>query len=136
MYSGIKELSQISKLLVDYHDVFYLGEEDRGETNLVEFEIKTGSASPVRQAARRIPYAARQEIAKQLEKMQRSNVTKPSESPWASPVVLVKKQDGTLRFCVDYRALNAVTKSDLFPLPRINDLLDQLGKSKYVLQYT
>ena len=59
-----EELSQISKLLIDYHDVLSLGEEDRGETNLVEFEIKTGSASPVRQAARRIPFAARQEIAK------------------------------------------------------------------------
>ena len=63
--------------------------------------------------------------------MQKNNVIKPSESPWASPVVLVRKRDGTLRFCVDYRALNSVTKLDVFPLPRINDLLDQLGKSRY-----
>ena len=98
---------------------------------MVEFKIDTGDAPPKKQAARRIPFAARQEIAKQLEEMQKNNVIKPSESPLASPVVLVRKRDGTLRFCVDYRALNSVTKPDVFPLPRIHDLLDQLGKSRY-----
>ena len=63
--------------------------------------------------------------------MQASGVIEPSESPWASPVALVRKKDGTLRFCVDYRALNSVTKPDLLPLPRISDLLDQLGKCEY-----
>ena len=97
----------------------------------MEFKIDTGDACPKRQAARRIPFAARQKIADQLEKMQKNSVIKPSESPWASPVVLVRQRDGSLRFCIDYRQLNSVTKPDLFPLPRINDLLDQLGKSKY-----
>ena len=55
----------------------------------------------------------------------------PSSSPWASPVVMVRKQDGTHRFCVDFRELNSVTKADTFPLPRIDDLLDQLGAAKY-----
>ena len=63
--------------------------------------------------------------------MQKTGVIIPSSSPWSSPVVLVRKRDGTLRFCVDYRVLNSVTKPNVFPLPRINDLLDQLGKSKY-----
>ena len=77
-----------------------------------------------------MPFAVRQEVARQLDQMQSRGVIEPSRSPWASPVVLVRKRDGTHRFCVDYRALNAVTKPDSFPLPRIEDLLDQLGSSK------
>ena len=63
--------------------------------------------------------------------MQRNGVIQPSQSPWSSPVVLVKKKDGSQRFCVDYRELNSVTKVDMFPLRRIDNLLDQLGESKY-----
>ena len=121
----------MEELLSEYHDVFSLDEDERGETDMIEFEINTGDELPKKQAARRIPYAARQEVAKQLERMQKIGVVKPSKSPWSSPVVLVRKRDGTLRFCVDYRVLNSVTKPDMFPLPGISDLLDQLGKSKY-----
>lgn len=69
-----------------------------------------------------------QEVAQQLHQMQEEGV-KPSNSPWASPIVLVRKKDGVLCICVDYHSLNAVTKVDRFPLPRISDLLDQLGRS-------
>ena len=63
--------------------------------------------------------------------MQEKGVIQPSSSPWASPVVLVRKKDGSLRFCVDYCDLNSVTKSDTFPLPQVDDMLDELGKSKF-----
>ena len=94
-------------------------------------EIDTGDARPKRQPVRRTPFAARQEIAKQLKQMQEQNVIYPSDSPWASPVVVVCNKDGSLCFCINYHSLNLVTKSDPFPLPRIDDLLDQLGKAKY-----
>ena len=126
-----QEKSKLHMLLLEYHNIFQLEEDDRGETDMVQMQIDTGDAAPRKQPARRIPFAARQEVARQLRQMQEKGVIKPSISPWASPVVLVRKRDGSLRFCIDYRDLNSVTKADTFPLPRIDDLLDQLGKSKY-----
>ena len=63
--------------------------------------------------------------------MRKKGIIQPSVSAWASPIVLVPKKDDTLRFCVDYRKVNAVTKKDVYPLPRIDDILDTLGKSRY-----
>ena len=94
-------------------------------------EIDTGDSYPGRQAPRRIPFVVREEVTRQLSELQKSGVIRPSKFPWASPVVLVRKCDGTHRFCVYYRALNSVTKSDGFTLRRMDELLDQLGKSKY-----
>ena len=78
-----------------------------------------------------MPFAVREQVSRQLCTMQETGVIQPSRSPWSSPVVLVRKRDGSHRFCVDYRELNAVTKPDSFPLPRIDDLLDQLGSTQY-----
>ena len=97
----------------------------------MQFEIDTGDAAPKKLPVRRMPFTVRQEVARQLKMMQETGVIQPSNSPWASPVVLVRKKDGTHRLCVDYRELNSVTRADTFPLPRIDDLLDQLGKSTY-----
>ena len=93
--------------------------------------IKTGDASLTAQPVRRVPFAVRKEVPCQLHEMQRKNVIQPSHSPWASPIVLVRKKDNTLRFCMDYQALNEVTKPDKFPIPYINDLLNQLREARY-----
>ena len=71
------------------------------------------------------------EVARQLSSMLEAGVTEPLNSPWSSPVVMVGKKVGSLKFCVDYRRLNKVTRKDTFPLPRVDDPLDQIGQSKY-----
>ena len=66
-----------------------------------------------------------------IKEMEQNNVVRKSDSAWASPIVLAPKKDGTLRFCVDFRALNAVTRKDAYPLPRIDDILETLQDVKY-----
>ena len=78
-----------------------------------------------------MPFGVRKEVAAQLKLTQAIGVMEQSKRQCASPTVLARRKDGSLRFCTDYHELDSVTKPDTFPLPRIDDLLDQLGKSKY-----
>ena len=94
--SSTLENCEILSLLEKYRDVFSLTEGERGETDLLEMLIDTGDAPPRKQAARRIPFAVRQEVAEQLKSMLKNQVIQPSNSPWASPIALVKKKDGTV----------------------------------------
>ena len=137
---GIKLLWQdtnkLQDLLSKHHCVFALEDGERGETAMVRMKIDTGDSEPKRQPAPWTPFIARQEIARQeiarqLCSMQDQGVIYPSSSPWASPMVLVHKKDGSLRFCLDYCDLNSVKKTDTFPLPLIDDMLDQLGRLKF-----
>ena len=123
---SISERSEILATLMKFADVF---QETLGHTDVISHKIDTGDAPPIRQYPRRLPYAFREEVKSQVTDMLQKGVIEPSSSPWASPIVLVKKKDGQYRFCVDYRKLNAVTKKDAHPLPRVDDLLDALNGS-------
>ena len=130
-----KELTLVQKkefreILSNHQDVFSKSGE-LGRTSVVYHDIETGSARPIRQPARRLPHHQRAEAQKQIEEMLEKGVISPSNSPWANPVVLVKKKDGSTRFCVDYRKLNDLTYKDAYPLPRIDDSLDTLCGSKW-----
>jgi hypothetical protein len=72
-----------------------------------------------------------EELKKQLKELSDKGYIRPSASPWGSPVLFVKKKDGSMRMCIDYRNLNVVTVKNKYPLPRINDLLDQLKNAKF-----
>ena len=114
-----EQREQLSALLLRRQDVFASSPEDMGKTEVYKHKINTGGAKPIRQPARRLPIHQRKEADAEVNKMLKKDIIEPSSSPWASPIVLVKKKDGTTRFCVDYRKLNAVTIKDSYSLPRI-----------------
>ena len=122
---------KIRQLLLNNQEVFGTKEEPFGRTDLVKHDIVTDGSQPIKQHMRRIPFHLRPEADKEVSKMLNAGVIEPSSSPWAAPVVLVRKKDGTIRYCIDYRKLNDVTKKDSYPLPRIDDSLDVLGKANY-----
>ena len=126
-----EDCKSLKILLTSYVDVFALDSSELGTTQLVTHSIDTGQHRPIKQQIRRMPFALRKKVEELVEEMLDQEVIEPSGSPWASPIVLVQKKDGGVRFCVDYRRLNQVTKMDEFPLPRIDDTLDLLTGSRY-----
>ena len=121
------EKDQIREMLCQYCDVFSKDDYDLGLTNLIEHTIDTGDARPIKQRPRRIPMAFAGEDREAIQKLLQQGSVRPSCSPWSSPIVLVRKKDGSVRPCVDYRRVNAVTKKDAFPLPRTRDCLDAVA---------
>jgi deoxyuridine 5'-triphosphate nucleotidohydrolase len=126
---GLGELTsnqqkQFDKLMEEYQDLF---QTDLGQTNIVRHEIDTGQERPIHQPARPCAPGERKIIQKEIQDMLEKGVIRESNSPWTSPIVLVTKKDGAIRFCVDYRKLNKITRPDRHPLPCINDLLNSFG---------
>ncbi len=126
-----EEVTEVVKLLSEYEDVFSKGEFDIGRTSLIKHKIDTPGAHPIRQPLRRSSPEQRAEVDRQVKELLDRNLIQPSDSAWASPIVLVGKKDGSKRLCCDYRKINDVTVKDAYPLPRIDDSLDSLGGAKY-----
>ena len=103
-----------------------------GRMRLAEHPIECGSAKPIRLAPYRIPHAYRKAVQQEIKEMLEGGIIEPSSSEWCSPMVIVKKKDKSLRICVDYRRLNSVSQVDAYPMPRIDDTLDQLGNAKFI----
>ena len=122
---------QLYALLLENHSLFAIGEQDIGYTSKVQHKIDTGTNRPIQQSVRHVPQMRCQEAQKLIDDMLAQDVIQPSNSPWTSPVVLVPKKDGSLRFCIDYCKVNSVTYKDAYPLPCINDTLDTLAGSKW-----
>jgi hypothetical protein len=121
------KLPCLASVLEAYSDVF----SDKSTPVKVASTLSPATiqtdCGPIRQKPYRLPFAKRQCVEQAVQEMLDDGVIRPSDSPWASPVVLVPKKDGTTRFCVDYRKLNAHTRKDAHPLPHIQDIFDQLG---------
>ena len=130
---GLEECQRLllRQFLQENRDVFSCSGDPMGRTGLVKHYINTGDAAPIRQPPRRLPHHKRVEAQAELDVMIEEGVVSPSKSAWSSPVVLVRKADLSLRFCIDYRRVNSITRKDAFPLPRIDDSLDALSGAKW-----
>lgn len=124
---AVTDRDQVQSLLLRYQDVFSAHEGDLGCTSLISHEIPLTDEVPVRQRYRRLPPVEYDVVKSHINQLLEAQVIRESCSPYASPIVLVRKKDGSPRLCVDYRQLNSKTRKDAFPLPRIEESLDALS---------
>ena len=125
------EARELADLLLEYRDVFSSHDLDIGEFTGLKHPIITKEERPIHSGLRRCPLGFEAEEELHLKKMLAAGVIQPSYSEWSSAPVLVRKKDGTVRWCIDYRKLNEVTIKDVFPLPLIRDCLDTLYGTQF-----
>ena len=115
------EKSKVFSALKDYRDVFSSGDHDIGNASVAEHHISLTNDTPIYQCPRRFPHPIAEEIERQCHELNSLDIIEPCISPWSSPVVPVRKKDGSIRMCIDYRQLNRVTIPDKFPVPNLAD---------------
>ncbi|KZR96838.1 Uncharacterized protein APZ42_008606, partial [Daphnia magna] len=125
-----KEKQALLELLENHAHLFAFKTEDLGKTGLVKHTIDTQGKGPLRSRPYRNSPRQKEVAEEIIQELLRHKIIRPSVSPWASPIVLVRKKSGEERLCIDYRKLNSITKKDSFPLPRIDDVLDLLQGQK------
>ena len=121
------QVLQLQGLLHDNHEIVAANKSDLGRTTLAQHVIDTGDAKSTAQRFYRQSPAKRSIIEEQIQTLVRQGLLEPSTARWTSPVILVKKKDGSWRLCGDFRKLNSGTKPQAFPLPRLEDVWDILG---------
>lgn len=130
LHDDPKALREVEELLVEYWDVISKSKTDYGRTDLTQLEIDlTPGAKPYRGRCLPINPKEEDDLWETLQEWNRQGVTEPANSPWGAPLIPVRKKDGRLRWCVDFRKLNEVTVKDSYPLPLITTNLHKLGSS-------
>ena len=122
---------KMQKLLTNNKDLFARNLKELGQTNEGEYAIITEDVYPIKKNAYRTSPKENEFIRSEIDEMLKQDLIKPSTSPWSFPVVVIKKKNGKFRLCVNYKALNDVTKKDNYPLPRVDDIFDSLKGAKW-----
>ena len=126
------QFARLAGLLIAYQDVFSKGDNDVGRTDMMEHSIPLmEDTRPIRQPPRRLGLEKDKEVEPQVADLVQRGMVEPADGAWSLPVVLVRKKDQSWQLCVDYRRLNAATRKDAYPLPRIDDSLDAPAGSMY-----
>ena len=128
---SVEHWADLVKLLGEFQSVVSLSQSDFGCTDRIQHEIQLTDPNRSFHRVYPVSHKNQEEFMQQIDDMIRKEVIEPCESPWASPVVLPKKKDGTLRVCIDFRFLNSLTIDDPYPIPRIDEMFDKLAGSKY-----
>ena len=118
-------------LLLNYGELCALSTTKLGKTGIIKHKIDTGEHEPIAGKPYKTNDEKKKIIKEEIEKMEKAGIIIKSYSPWASPVVIIDKKDGSKRFCIDFRKVNDITKTDAHPLPRIDDLLEQFRTARY-----
>ena len=121
--------TQLTQLKENYKDII---QDEPGRTCLVHHDILRGNSPTIRLPPYRLAHTAQEVLREEIKSLLEQNIIEPSKSPWSAPIVLAPKKDGRTRMCVDYRKLNALTTGDPYPLPHIEDLINDIGRAKYI----
>ena len=132
-----EQAGKARSLLKEYHDIFLLEKRDMGHTNATKHKIvlKDLDTPPFKEHFHRIPPPQLDKVREHLKLMLDIGVIRPSNSPWCNAVVLVRKKDGSLHFCIDFRKLNSLTVKDSHPLPHICETLESLAGAAHYLTF-
>ena len=126
-----EQKARLREFLEKNEDSFAWDDDELGYTDLLPHKITLISDRPVAQPYRRIPPTQLQEVREHLDTLLKKDIIRPSTSPYAAPIVIVRKKNGSIRCCCDYRRLNEITVRDAFPLPRMDECIDALSGAKF-----
>ncbi len=126
-----EQILRAKQVLGNWNRIFSKGPNDIGRTDLVKHRIVLEDDKPFKQPYRRIPPGMYEEVRQHVKDMLDADVIRESDSPFSSNVVLVRKKDGSLRFCIDYRVLNSKTRKDAYMLPRFDDIIDSISGARF-----
>ncbi|GBG70242.1 hypothetical protein CBR_g6370 [Chara braunii] len=125
----------IADILMEYQGAISVTDTDIGLSFVIQHEIQTGNHSPIHCKPYRYSLIERKKVLERIREFEASGWIEPTTGPWSFPVVLVPKKNGSIRICIDYRKLNEITIKDVYPLPRIDDLLDAIGCANYFSKF-
>ena len=116
---------------MEHHNIFSLEQNEIGCTDMAEHVIELLDTEPFKERFWRIAPLLVEEVREHIQEMLDRGAIRPSQSPWCNAVVLVRKKDGGLQFCIDFRRLNSRTKKDVYPLPRMQETMESMVGARF-----